>query len=142
MTSKLGTLGAPRIGIALIWFVDAGPEIGIATPSPVTPPVTPEDVEFVRGLTGLDPDALVSRLRDIAALYDRDREAMRAEILRITGGDEIAAEYLVKLMHAAQPGGEQADGDEPGPESGRVIDFGQPSGQNEDDDQGGGDRTR
>lgn len=138
MTSKLGALGTPRIGIALIWFVDAGPETGNPAPSPVTP----EDVEFVRGLTGLEPDALVSRLRDMAAEYDRDPGAMRAEILRITGGDEIATEYLVKLMHTAQPGGGRDASDEPGPESGRVIDFGQHAGQNEDDDQGGGDRTR
>lgn len=137
MTLKLGALGAPRIGIALIWFVDAGPESGNTTQSPVTP----EDVEFVRGLTGLDPDALVSRLRDIAAEYDRDPGAMRAEILRITGGDEIAAEYLIKLMHAAQPGGGRAADDEPSPESGRVIDFGQPP-DHEDDDRGGGDQTR
>lgn len=138
MTSKLGALGTPRIGIALIWFVDAGPETGNPAPSPVTP----EDVEFVRGLTGLDPDALVSRLRGMAAEYDRDPEAMRAEILRITGGDEIATEYLVKLMHTAQPGGGEAAADEPGAESGRVIDFGQPPGHGDDDDRGGGGQTR
>jgi hypothetical protein len=138
MTTKLGSLGEPRIGIALIWFVGAGPDSRGA----VSSQVAPEDVEFVRGLTGLDPDALLSRLRDIAAEYDRDPDAMRAELLRITGGDEIAAEYLVKLMQTAKPGGERGGSDEPGQESGRVIDFGQPPGRPPDDDEGGGDRTR
>lgn len=138
MTSKLGFLGEPRIGIALIWFVGAGP----ATGSAPSAHVTPEDVEFVRGLTGLDPDALVSRLRDIAAEYDRDPEAMRAEILRITGGDEIAAEYLIQLIRTAQPGGGRDGSAEPGQESGRVIDFGQPPDHGDDDDKGGGDQTR
>jgi hypothetical protein len=138
MTVKLGSLGAPRIGIALIWFVGATPEPGSAA----TSRVAPEDVEFIRGLTGLDPDTLISRLRDIAAEYDRDPEAMRAELLRITGGDEIAAEYLIKLMRAAKPGGGQDGSDEPGQESGTVIDFGQPPGPSDDEDGGGGDRTR
>lgn len=141
MTVKLGSLGEPRIGIALIWFVGAGAETGSVASSPVAP----EDAEFIRGLTGLDPDGLISRLRGIAAEYDRDPEAMRAEILRITGGDEIAAEYLIKLMRVAKPGGEQGGSDEPGQESGRVIDFGQPPGRSDDeddDDDGGGDQTR
>ncbi len=137
MTVKLGSLGEPRIGIALIWFVGAAAE----TPSVGTSQVAPEDVEFIRGLTGLDPDALIARLRDIAAEYDRDPEAMRAELVRITGGDEIAAEYLIKLMHTAKPGGEQDGRHEPGPESGRVIDFGRPPGHGDDDDGGGGEPT-
>jgi hypothetical protein len=138
MTTKLGSLGEPRIGIALIWFVGAGPD----SRGPVSSRVTPEDVEFVRGVTGLDPDALLARLREIAAEYDRNPEVMRAELLRITGGDEIAAEYLVKLMHTAKPGGERGGSDEPAQESGRVIDFGQPPGHGADDDEGGGDPTR
>jgi hypothetical protein len=140
MTVKLGSLGEPRIGFALIWFVGAGAETDSVAPSPVAP----EDAEFIRGLTGLDPGALITRLRGIAAEYDRDPEAMRAEMLRITGGDEIAVEYLLKLMRVPQPGGEQGGSDEPEQESGRVIDFGQPRGRSDDDDDddGGGDQTR
>jgi hypothetical protein len=137
MTAKLGSLGEPRIAIALIWFVGAGPE----TRSDVSPPVAPEDVEFIRGLTGLEPETLILRLRDIAAEYERDPEALRGELVRITGGDEIAAEYLIKLMHTAKPGGEQDGRHEPGPESGRVIDFGRPPGHGDDDDGGGGEPT-
>jgi hypothetical protein len=137
MTAKLGSLGEPRIAIALIWFVGAVPE----TRGAMSSQVAPEDVEFIRGLTGLDPDALLSRLRDIAAEYARDPEAMRAELVRITGGDEIAAEYLIKLMHTAKPGGERDGNHEPGPESGRVIDFGPPPGHRDDDDDGGGEPT-
>jgi hypothetical protein len=131
MTMKLGSLGEPRIGIALIWFVGANPDSNDAESSQVTP----EDAAFVHGLTGLDPEALVARLQDMAAEYDRDPEAMRADLVRMAGGDEIAAEYLIKLMRTAKPGGAQPGSDAPGQESGRVIDFGPPPGRGDDDDE-------
>jgi hypothetical protein len=118
MTSNLGSLGTPRIGIALIWFLDgsmgqkSGPAGATHSPGPpgplVTPPVTAEDIQFVRGLTGLAPEELVMRLQDIAASYARDPGALRVEILRITGGDEIAAGHLMQVIQAAVPGGGEA----------------------------------
>jgi hypothetical protein len=133
MTFNLGSLGTPRIGIALIWFLDGGArQPGVPAESahspgrpgpPLTPPVTAEDIEFVRGLTGLAPDELVARLHDIAAGYERDPGALRAEILRITGGDEIAAEHLIQLIHAAQPGGDEANVGHPHQGEARVIEL-------------------
>jgi hypothetical protein len=140
MTSKPGSLGTPRFGIALIWFVDGGaPDGAPAAPSsppaasgpPVTPPVTPEDIELVRDLTGLAPEELVARLHDIAAGYAGDPGALRAEILRITGGDEIAAGHLMQLIQACTPDGDAGDGgtdaeptgQEEGRTPGRVIDL-------------------
>lgn len=141
MTAKLGSLGQPRIGIALIWFVDAGASAEGASAEGSTPAsVSPEDVQFVRGLTGLDPEGLVSRLQELAREYARDPEALRGEILRITDGDEIAAEYLVRLIHDAMPGGPSGKDDEPSSEAGRVIDFEHASAR-DDDDSSGGDGT-
>lgn len=150
MTSNLGSLGTPRIGIALIWFLDGGARqqsepTGPANPPgplgpPVTAPVTPEDIELVRGLTGLAPEELVTRLQGIAAGYARDPDALRAEILRITGGNEIAAEHLMQLIQASMPGGDEAERDHAGPEveraPGRVIDLPLHVPGNGDDDGG------
>jgi hypothetical protein len=118
MTSKLGFLGPPRVAIALLWFVDGGAHrsgepAGPVHPSGPTPPppVTPEDTELVRSLTGLTPVELVARLQDIAAGYERDPAVLRAELLRITGGDEIAVEHLMQLIHAATPRDDMADAD-------------------------------
>jgi hypothetical protein len=133
MTSNLGSLGTPRIGIALIWFLDggagqrgepAGPTHSPGPPGPpVTPPAAAEDIEFVRGLTGLAPDELVTRLQDIAAGYARDPGALRAEILSITGGDEIAAGYLMQVIQAAGPSGGEASADGARQAEGRVIEL-------------------
>jgi hypothetical protein len=133
MTSNLGSLGAPRIGIALIWFLDGGTgqqgERAGATHSPgptgpsVTPPVTAEDIEFVRGLTGLAPEELVTRLQAIAAGYARDPGALRAEILSITGGDEIAARHLMQVIQAAEPGAGEASPDAACDAEGRVLEL-------------------
>ena len=157
MTSKLGSLRTPRIGIALFWFLDDGvsPQsepAGAASPSaasdpPVTPPVTPEDIELVRGLTGLAPEELVARLQDIAAGYASDPGALRAELLRITGGNEIAAGHLMQLIEASTPGGDSgADAERAGQDvgnvPGRVIDLslhvpnGDANGPDNDDDNG------
>lgn len=138
MTSNLGSLKSPRFGIALVWFLDEsvrppGEPAGPASPStassppaaaPATPPVTPEDIEMVRGLTGLAPAELVARLQEIAAGYARTPGALRAELLRITGGDEIAAEHLMQLIQAAAPGRDGGDeAERAGPAEGRVIDL-------------------
>ncbi|HWN67092.1 MAG TPA: hypothetical protein VNM90_05600 [Haliangium sp.] len=131
MTSGLGSLGKPRVAIALLWFLDGArrpgePAAPAHPPDPSGPPrpppsVTPEDIELVRSLTGLAPVELVARLQDIAAGYERDPATLRAELLRITDGDEIAVEHLMQLIHAAVPGDDEADADRAGGERGRVI---------------------
>ncbi len=120
MTTKLRSLGEPRLGIALIWLVptkiDGRPN--------VMAPVTEEELEHFRHVTGVDAEELTSRLQRIGAEYQRNPEALRAEILRITGGDERMADFLVELMQAAQPdGGGDGSGGESEGAGGQVIEF-------------------
>jgi hypothetical protein len=120
MTTKLRSLGEPRLGIALIWLVptkiDGRPN--------VMAPVTEEELEHFRQVTGVDAEELMSRLQRIGAEYQRNPEALRAEILRITGGDERRADFLVELMQAAQPdGGGDGSGGESEGSGGQVIEF-------------------
>ena len=127
MTTKLRSLGEPRLGIALIWLVpskvDGKPR--------VMAPVTEEELEYFRQVTGVDAEELTSRLQKIGAEYQRDPEAMRAEILRITEGDERMADWLVELMQAAQP---DSSGEESEEEGGQVLEFRRPETQDDDDD--------
>lgn len=120
MTTKLRSLGEPRLGIALIWLVptriDGKPN--------VMAPVTDEELEHFRQVTGVDAEELTSRLQELGAEYQRDPETMRAELLRITGGDERMADFLVELMQAAQPdGGEDGSEGESEEAGGKVIEF-------------------
>jgi hypothetical protein len=120
MTTKLRSLGEPRLGIALIWLVptriDGKPN--------VMAPVTDEELEHFRQVTGVDAEELTSRLQKIGAEYQRDPETMRAELMRITGGDERMADFLVELMQAAQPdGGGDGSGGESEEAGGKVIEF-------------------
>lgn len=144
MTSNLSFLKKPRFAVALIWFVDGtrqpgepgGPEhpSGPSEP-PEPPPVTPEDTELVRSLTGLTPAELVTRLQDIAASFERDPGGLRAELLRITGGDEIAAGHLMQLIRAALPGTHEGEAPRASEEEGRVIPLPLPvPGSNDDDE--------
>jgi hypothetical protein len=134
MTTKLGALGEPRLGIALIWLVptklDGKPN--------VMAPVTDEELEQFRQVTGVDAEDLTSRLQKMAVEYQKDPEAMRAELLDIAGGDARIVDFLVELMQTAQS---DSSGDESEEEGGKVIQFRRPETQeegNDDDDDGGG----
>lgn len=136
MTTKLRSLGEPRLGIALIWLVptkiDGRPN--------VMAPVTDEELEHFRQVTGVDAEELTSRLQRIGAEYQRDPEALRAEIMRITGGDEQMADWLVDLMRAAQPddSGDSGGRREGEPEQqGQVIEFPQPARRDSDEEDDG-----
>jgi hypothetical protein len=129
MTSNQDFLRKPQFAVALIWFPDdtrrpgepAGPDHPHGPSEPPPPPVTPEDTELVRSLTGLTPVELVTRLQDIAASFERDPGALRAELLRIAGGDEIEAGHLMQLIRAALPGADEGETKRAGEEEGRVI---------------------
>jgi hypothetical protein len=129
MTTKLRSLGEPRLGIALIWLVpskvDGAPR--------VMAPVSEEELEYFRRVTGVDAEELTSRLQHIGAEYQRDPEALRAEIMRITGGDEQMADLMVELMQAAQPDGPDDGAGEP-EEEGQVLEFRRPARRDNDDD--------
>jgi hypothetical protein len=136
MTTKLRSLGEPRLGIALIWLVPTRLD-GRAN---VMAPVTDEELEHFRQVTGVDAEELTSQLQRIGAEYQKDPEAMRAEILRITDGDEQMADLLVDLMRAAQLDG-SGDNDssrdgEPG-QPGQVIEFSRPARRDSDEEDDG-----
>lgn len=134
MNTKLGILGGPRIGIALIWFLPANPDETRTTAEQASP----EEVEYIRDLTGLGPMELLTRLQDIAAAYTQDPEALRAEILRLTDGNEIAAEHIIQLIRTAVATDDDSDDDrdaDDGGESGQVIDFERSDDRNEDEDE-------
>lgn len=136
MTTKLSSLGEPRLGIALIWLVptrlDGRPN--------VMAPVTDEELEHFRQVTGVDAEELTSRLQRIGAEYQRDPEALRAELIRITGGDEQMANWMIDLIRAARPD-DSGDSDssrdgEPG-QPGQVIEFPQPARRDRDEEDDG-----
>jgi hypothetical protein len=133
MTTKLSALGEPRLGIALIWLVptkiDGRPN--------VMAPVTDEELEHFRQVTGVDAEELTSRLQRIGAEYQTDPEALRAELMRITGGDEQMANWMVELIRAAQPDDSDGNRDgEPG-QQGQVIDFPRPARRDSDEENDG-----
>jgi hypothetical protein len=133
MTTKLRSLGEPRLGIALIWLVPTKID---GRPNAMAP-VTEEELEHFRQVTGVDAEELTARLQKMGAEYQRNPEAMRAEILRITEGDERMADWLVELMQAAQPdGGRDGSGDESGDAGGKVVEFRRPETQDGDGDDG------
>lgn len=123
MSAKLGDLGRPRLALALVWLIGepartpddsagSGPSGGDparAAPAPGVggeaedPPLTADDIELVRAVTGLAPGELVARLQAIAAYFAERPGELRAELVRIAGGDELAAAYLMQLIEAALP---------------------------------------
>jgi hypothetical protein len=145
MTAKLGKLGHPRIAIALIWFIPAHSSNAQApegTP-PEPSPITPEDAEFMRELTGEDPLDLLRRLQAVAEEFRADPATLQAELLRFTEGDEIAARHLFELIRAAEPGndnghddGEQPTDEQPTGEGAEILDFERPDDDGNPDDGG------
>ncbi len=136
MTTKLRSLGEPRLGIALIWLVptrlDGKPN--------VMAPVTDEELEHFRQVTGVDAEELTSQLQRIGAEYQEDPAALRAEIMRITGGDEQMADWLVDLIRAAQPddsGDSNGSRDGEPEQQGQVIEFPQPARRASDEEDDG-----
>jgi hypothetical protein len=145
MTAKLGKLGHPRIAIALIWFIPAHSSDAPAQPEtpPAPSPITPEDAEFMRTLTGEEPLDLVRRLQAIAAEFRADPATLQAELLRFTEGDEIAARHLFELIRAAEPGndnghddGEQPTDEQPTDQGAEILDFERPDDDGNPDDGG------
>jgi hypothetical protein len=137
MSTKIGRLGRPRVAIALVWFIpansseDAAPEG--APPEPE--PIPPEEIEFVRQMTGLEPGELVSRLRAIAERFRKDPAGMRQEFVRLMDGDEIAAEEVIQLIRAAEPGNDNGhhEHEESTGEGAEILDFKRPDDNGNDD---------
>ena len=142
MTTKIGRLGHPRIAIALVWFLPANSSASAAPDGapPEPAPIPPEEIEFVREMTGMEPDALISRLRGIAEWFRKDPAGMRRELVRLADGDEITAEELIRIIRAAEPGNDDGDDDreETTGEGAEILDFERPDDDgNPGDDDGG-----
>jgi hypothetical protein len=137
MTTKIGRLGHPRIAIGLLWIIPAD-STASAVPDGAPPepePIPPEEIEFVRAMTGMEPDELVSRLRGIAERFRKDPTGMRQELVRLVDGDEITAEELVRIIRSVDPGSDNGNDDhgESTGEGAEILDFRRPD-DNPDDD--------
>jgi hypothetical protein len=143
MTTKIGRLGHPRIAIALVWFLPANSSEGTAPDGapPEPEPIPPEEIEFVREMTGMEPDALISRLRGIAERFREDPATMRRELVRLADGDEITAEEVMRLIRAAEPGNDHGDDDRETTtgEGAEILDFERPDDDGNPDDDGSDD---
>lgn len=138
MTRGLGQLGERRLGIALIWFLPAGESERSA---PIEG-ISAEDRDIVESMMGMDAEVAVGHLQKMARRYQEDPEGLRAELLSMMEGDEIATKYMLEFIAKIATGdqspaasdhdeGEAADG--PG---GQVIDFPAPKAEEEDEDPG------
>jgi DNA-binding transcriptional ArsR family regulator len=142
MTTKIGRLGHPRIAIALVWFLPANSSAGTAPdgapPEPEPEPIPPEEIEFVRAMTGMEPDELISRLRGIADRFREDPATMRRELVRLADGDEITAEEIMRIIRAAEAGNDNGDDDreETTGEGAEILDFERPDDDGSPDDGG------
>jgi DNA-binding transcriptional ArsR family regulator len=141
MITKIGRLGQPRVAIALVWFLPANSSASAApdgTP-PEPEPIPPEEIEFVRSMTGMEPDELISRLRGIAEKFRDDPATMRRELVRLADGDEITAEEIMRIIRAAEPGNDNGhdDHEETTGEGAEILDFERPDDDGHPDDDGG-----
>jgi hypothetical protein len=140
MTTKLGHLGHPRIAIALVWFLPANSRADTAPNDapPAPEPIPVEDIEFVREMTGMEPGELLLRMQAIAERLRKDPAGMREEFVRLMDGDEIAAEEVIQLIRAAEPGNDNGDDDreEPTGEGAEILDFDRPDDKGSPDDDG------
>jgi hypothetical protein len=141
MTTKIGRLGHPRVAIALIWFLPAHSSASAAPDDapPEPEPVAPEEIEFVRQMTGMEPDELVSRLRGIAERFRKDPTGMRQELVRLVDGDEITAEEILRIIRAVDPASDNGNDDheESTGEGAEILDFKRPDDNGNPDDDGG-----
>lgn len=134
MTMKLGQMGQPRVGIALIWFL---PAMGSASGVPEEK-LSAEDREFFRSATGMEAEDALAHLRELGMKHEQDPEGLRAEILSMMEGDEVATEYLMDFIQGIAPGGRsrrtgkhepEESTDSPG---GQVVEFRHPAADEED----------
>jgi hypothetical protein len=128
MTTKIGRLGHPRIAIALVWIIPADSRDTVPDGAPPAPePIPAEDVEFVREMAGMEPEELAARLQGIADRFRDDPATLRRELVRLMDGDELAAEEVIQLIRAAEPGNDNGDDDhEESTEGAQILNFERP----------------
>lgn len=137
MKRELGHLGERRLGIALIWFLPAGESERSA---PIEG-LDADDRELVESMMGMDAEVAVGHLQALGRKYKQDPEGLRAELLSMMEGDELATKYMMEFIAKFESGeqpppsedtpAETADG--PG---GQVLEFPGSEVDEKDDDPG------
>jgi hypothetical protein len=134
----LGQLGERRLGIALIWFLPAGESERSA---PIEG-INAEDREIVESMMGMDAEVAVGHLQKMARRYQQDPEGLRAELLSMMEGDEIATKYMLEFIAKFESGdppppkSKQEPEEAPDGLGGQVIEFPTPKTEEEDDGPG------
>jgi hypothetical protein len=138
MKRELGHLGERRLGIALIWFLPAGESERSA---PIEG-LDAEDRELVESMMGMDAEVAVGHLQALGRKYKQDPEGLRAELLSMMEGDELATKYMMEFIAKFESGDQSPASREDAPEEaadgpgGQVIEFPAPKADEEDDDPG------
>jgi hypothetical protein len=121
----LGRLGERRLGIAVIWFLPAGESERSA---PIEG-ISAEDRDIVESMMEMDAEVAVGHLLKMARRYHQDPEGLRAELLNMMEGDEIATKYMLEFIARIATGDQSpATSDHDAEEAtdgpgGKVIDF-------------------
>lgn len=133
-----GQLGERRLGIALIWFLPAG----VSERSAPIEGISAEDRDFVESMMGMEAEVAVGHLLKMARRYQQDPEGLRAELLSMMEGDEIATKYMLEFIAKIVTGDQspatsdhEAEDAADGPDA-RVLDFPTPKADEEDEDPG------
>ncbi len=140
MKKGQGHLGERRLGIALIWFLPAGESERSA---PIEE-ISAEDRDIVESMMGMEAEVAVGHLQKMARRYQEDREGLRAELLSMMEGDELATKYLLEFIARIATGDQSPTTSEHEPEKaadgpgGQVIDF--PRSKTDEEDQDPGER--
>jgi hypothetical protein len=137
MTRRLGQLGERRLGIALIWFLPAGE----SERAPIEG-ISAEDRDIVESMMGMDAEVAVGHLLKMARRYQEDPEGLRAELLSMMKGDEIATKYMLEFIAKIATGDQspatsdhEAEEAADGPDA-RVLEFPTPKAGEEDEEPG------
>lgn len=134
----LGQMGERRLGIALIWFLPAGESERSA---PIEG-ISAEDRDIVESMMGMDAEVAVGHLLKMARRYQQDPEGLRAELLSMMEGDEIATRYILEFIARIATGDQSPATSDHDPEEaadgpgGQVIDFPTPKAGEEDEEPG------
>lgn len=130
-----GYLGERRLGIALIWFLPAGESERSA---PIEG-LDAEDRELVESMMGMDAEVAVGHLQALGRKYKQDPEGLRAELLSMMEGDELATKYMLEFIAKFESGDQSPPLSEDTPEEtadapgGQVLEFPGPKVDEEDE---------
>jgi hypothetical protein len=133
-----GYVGERRLGIALIWFLPGGE----SERSEPIEGLDAQDRELVESMMGMDAEVAVGYLQALGRKYKQDPEGLRAEVLSMMKGDELATKYLMEFIAQFESGNPSPPRSEDTPEEaaespgGQVLEFPGSKAAEEDEDPG------